>query len=299
MDFFIIFRRSRVASCHTLRVKMKPSLWKDLIFDYCESPALLSLCATCKDLREQLNNAPEHVWRPLTMEDARMRHDERLLGWRGVEKAIARERKTRANCDAGSFTRGPVLAVLDARQVQHVLYVGGRIAVFSNTTVQLLDVKTGAQLALFEVERANCAVHMDAVLDRWVVFAAQDGRVLLLECAAELPTLVEMAPVDAARDDVEFSVAGSSVSFRAYPDTVVTIVRVWSNTEGTTLMQEVARLQLNNQDENFFLHERGCSFLLHSYMEGTLQLVDLATRQPKRDFTPRACLLDGVAALID
>ncbi len=48
------------------------------------------------------------------MELPRLRYDERLAGWLGVVWAMKREAVTRANCDAGRFTRGPVLDVRDA-----------------------------------------------------------------------------------------------------------------------------------------------------------------------------------------
>ncbi len=54
-----------------------------------------------------------------------MRYGERLAGWAGLERAM--KRVTRPDCDAGRCTRGPVLDVDDAR---HVMFVGGRIAVF-------------------------------------------------------------------------------------------------------------------------------------------------------------------------
>ena len=64
------------------------------------------------------------------MELPRMRYNERLAGWAGVERAMKREEVTRANCDAGRCTHGPVL---DVNGVCNVMCVGGRIAVFAGT----------------------------------------------------------------------------------------------------------------------------------------------------------------------
>ncbi len=56
-----------------------------------------------------------------------LRFDERIEGWRGVVQGMQREVVTRANCNAGHFTRGLVLDLPNARQL---LLVGGRVAVF-------------------------------------------------------------------------------------------------------------------------------------------------------------------------
>ncbi len=98
-------------------------LWTELIFPHCAS-ALLALRAVCRAWLAQLNNS--RLWLPFTVELPRMRYDERVECWPGVVRAIARERNTRANCDAGRFTHGPMLDLPDARQV---MLVSGRVAV--------------------------------------------------------------------------------------------------------------------------------------------------------------------------
>ena len=79
-------------------------LWHDLVFVRCDASALLSLRAVCRTFRAQLRDS--RLWLPLTMVVSRMRYDERLAGWAGVERAMKREDVTRANCDAGRYTRG-------------------------------------------------------------------------------------------------------------------------------------------------------------------------------------------------
>ncbi len=261
-------------------------LWAELVFPWCEPAALLALRAACRAFRAQLNVS--RLWLPLTTEDPRMRYDERLLGWRGVECAMTRERNTRANCDAGHFTRGPVLDAMDVRQV---LLVGGRIAVFCYRAVQLFVADTGAQLCSFDIVRYN--LHTHAVLDRWIAFAGRDGQLLLLDCVAV--RLVDVTPANDERRMVAFTVAGPCVSFRVYRHTDVTVVHVSGRSEGATVVRQVACVQLSHVGDEFALCEDGCSYVLYEFEPLTLQLVDLATGQCKRAFTPRACPIAPVS----
>ncbi len=74
-------------------------LWGELIFPRCgELRALLALRAVCRAFRAQLNKS--RLWLPLTMELPQLRFDERVDGWRGVERAMRRKANTRTNCDA-------------------------------------------------------------------------------------------------------------------------------------------------------------------------------------------------------
>ncbi len=259
-------------------------LWAHLIFPHCEPADLLALRAVCRAWLAQLNNS--RLWLPITMELPRMRYDERVDGWPGVVRAIARERNTHANCNAGRFTHGPVLDVTDVRTM---LYVSGCIAVFCDDVVLLFDADAGTRLATFDVERASCVAYDSAVLDRWIPFAVMDGCALLLDCVAE--QLVEMVPADETRGDMAFSVAGPCVSYREYGDTVVTIVHVSGRPNGATVVQQVgACVHLDDYRNAVFLCERGCSYLLHGYAVTTLQLMDVATGQRKRVFTLGVCV---------
>ncbi len=261
-------------------------LWNHLIFPWCGWRALLVLRAVCTAFRAQLDKS--QAWLQFTMVMPRMRYDERLLGWRGVEYAIQREHNTRANCDAGRFARGPVLHVPGSVEVR---VAGGRIAVFFGESLQLFDAVTGAQLALFDIDSREG--HKHALLDRWVAIAARDGRVLLLDCV--VPRLVEIAsadvtgggPLDAPEDPVRFSVSGPCVSFHWGYTMHVTVMRV---EPGAVAVQKVARVTLSDGDDEFALCEGGGSYLLRDKNHTTLQLIDLASGQPKRVFTPRASL---------
>ncbi len=194
----------------------------------------------------------------------------------------------------GRFMRWPVL---DLPYTRDLLLVCGRFAAFCDDTVQLFDLDTGARLASFDVNRAfSSNIHTEAVLDRWIPFASEDGRALLLDCVAA--RLVEMAPAnDAARDGIHFSAAGSCLSYQAYNNTTVTVVRVSGDPDGTTVVREAARVQLGNDEDDFFLCERGCSYLLHGYTNQTLQLADVATGQLKRVFS--SCVYPLDTLLID
>ncbi len=257
-------------------------LWAELIFPWCEPVALLRLRAVCRAFLGQLNLS--RLWLPVTMELPRMRYDERLAGWAGVERAMTREEVTRANCDAGRCTRGPVLEGHDG-DAYRVMYVGGRIAVFCHRAVHLFDVDTGARVASLDVGGSD--FHNAAAVDRWIPYAANDNRVLLLDCVAA--RLVEMAPADTSDGYSRFTVAGPCVSYRMSQGTDVTVFHISGGPDGATIVRETARVRLASTADRFALCERGHSYLLHDGHIGTLQLFDIATGQLKRTFTRRAC----------
>ncbi len=259
-------------------------LWHDIVFVHCDVSALLSLRAVCRAFRALLRDS--RLWLPLTMEVSRMRYSERVLGWAGVERAMKREEVTRANCDAGRYTRGPVLDVRGGG-VRDVICVGGRVAVFCDVTVQLCDADTGARVVSIDVY-ADFDERSRVVMDRWIPFPACDGRVLLLDCVAA--RLAEVAPAYPERWYAMFNVAGSCVSYRTQQSMNVTVVHVSGGPDGVTIVREVACVQLASDDDHFALCERGRSYLLCG--NDTLQLFDVATGQLKRTFTPRACSVD-------
>ncbi len=108
-------------------------LWVELIFPQCEPVVLLALRAVCPAFLAQLNAAPARLWHRLTMVVSRMRYDEQLAGWASVERAMKREEVTRANCDAGRYTRAPVLGVR-TRQLLTQSHSGPRSSVSATTT---------------------------------------------------------------------------------------------------------------------------------------------------------------------
>ncbi len=258
-------------------------LWVELIYPHCGSApaALLALRAVCRVWRAQLNNS--RLWLPFTMELPRMRYDERVVGWTGIVRAMKREVVTRANCNAGHFTRGLVLNFLS--DVPFVRLAGGRVAAFSCAAVQLFDVDTGARLASFDVKRID--VHKRAVLDRWIPFITADHRAMLLDCVAA--RLVEMAPADTAHGYNNFRVCGPCVSFHMDHRTVV--VHVSGGPDGATVVRPVARV---TQTEGFALWEGGRLYtrldMLSDMQPKILRLADVATGQTIHAFTPRACV---------
>ncbi len=216
---------------------------------------------------------------------SRLRYDERLAGWAGVERAMKREEVTRANCDAGRYTSGPVMDVRGGG-VRDVMYASGRIALFCDNIVHLFDADTGARVSSFAVDGAVSRV-ADAVADRWVPFSARDGRMLLLDCVAA--QLVEMAPADPERWFVMFTVSGLCVSYRTPLSKDVTIVHISGGPDGATVVREVTRVELMTSGGAFKLCERGHSYLLHDDHNHTLQLFVVATGQLERTFSTRAC----------
>ncbi len=257
-------------------------LWHDLVFVRCDTSALLALRAVCRAFRAQLRDS--RLWLLLTMAVSRMRYDERLAGWAGVDRAMKREDVTRANCDAGRYTRGPVLDVHD-RDARCLMFLGGRIAVFCRDVVQLFDVDTGSLVAAIDVRSG--VFHYVAVVDRWILHAAEDGRAVLLDCVAA--RLVELTPADPSRGYDWLTVAGPCVSYRMSQGTDVTVVHISGGPDGATIMRETARVRLAHAYDEFALCERGHSYLLCGQHTDTLQLFDIAAGQLRRTFTPRAC----------
>ncbi len=257
-------------------------LWTNLIFPHCDMRDLLASRAVCRAWLAQLNAAPARLWTPLTMVVHRMSYAERVLGWRGVTGAMAREKTTRANCDAGPFTRGPTVVLPTGA---FVVIAGGRIAAIFPSTVQLFDANTGALVATFDVDDAR--THKHAVCDRWLPLVAGDRRVQLLDCVAA--RLVDVATVNYAHLAVWFSVAGACVSYRNCNSADdVTVMHISGGPDGATVVREVARVQLSDAHDQFVLCERGRSYLLRDDDAKTLRLFDLAKRQFQREYTPRA-----------
>jgi hypothetical protein len=228
------------------------------------------------------------------MEVSRMRYDERLAGWRGVERAMERERNTRANCDAGRFTRVIVLDMA-MKYGSRFIHAGGRLLVKNFGSVWLIDAGTGALIASFnfnhESRRTILDMHVHAIVDRWIPFVVDRGRrdgVLLLDCVEA--RMVQMAPPGDYDRYTRlgfsrlFSIAGACVSVR--DGSVVTVTRVSGRPNGATIMRKIARFSLARADDEFWLCERGRSSLVLDRQSATLQLLDLATGLCKRVFAP-------------
>ncbi len=264
-------------------------LWLELIFPHCASAPelLLALRAACRDFLAQLNAAPANLWVPLTMLISRMNYAERTMGWQGVAVAMERERRTRANCDAGRFTPGAAIDAPYADIPDKLLLVCGRLVTRdTGNVVRLFDCDTGAPLAAF----ADFDFHATIVADRWVVLhAVSDNSLVLLDCAtAKLTPLAPAPPVGAA---YRLVVAGLCVSFRANNELDTTFVHISGRPDGTTAVRLVPRVTLSSDDCQLVLCRRGRSYVLFDGEQQTLQLCDTETGRPTRTYIPRTALL--------
>ncbi len=274
-------------------------LWADLIFPWCEPVALLALRAVCRAFFAQLNAS--RLWLPFTMELPQLLYDERIEGWRGVLQGMQREVVTRANCNSGRFTRGPVLDVPDAWALMHV---AGRIAAFCPGVIKILDIDTGALVGLLEVSVAYRYVGRPVVLDRYIAFWASGCRGVLLDCVSA--QWMEFASSNPALGHFHLCASGACFSY-ATGDLHLTVVQIECGVNIAARLRVVARLQLAHHHVSLALCEGGQSYLLFDHVKGTLQLVNLITGQIKRAFSPPAgycvagfaCFPESDFALID
>ncbi len=94
------------------------------------------------------------------------------------------------------------------------------------------------------------------------------------------------------------SSAGPCVSYWGRRKTQVPIMCISGGPDSATIVREVARVQLAHDDLAFALCERGRSYLLFRY-DRTLQLMDVATGQPKRTYSPcELSIFYGVLCLL-
>lgn len=252
-------------------------LWHELVFTRCKVATLLALRAVCRAFRAQLDRS--RLWLPHTLAMAQLRHDERLAGWHGIERAIAREAATRGNCDAGRCGLGPVLEFQQPWEAQELLVVAGHIVAFCTTSIKVFAVDSGAGVASFAVAHPSPAAHQALVVaDRWVPFCTRDNRALVLDCLTL--QLVDMASPHRHQRSI-LSVAGMRVAHRlaaaANADVVVVVVQL---AQGSGAVSEVARLPV--AETAFALCEGGLSYLRFDEHNSTLRLLDVATQRAKR-----------------
>lgn len=259
-------------------------LWVDLIFWRCEMADLLSLRAVCRAFLAHLNASPR-LWQPWTMDMWRMSHAERLLGWRGVERAMERERNTRVNCEAGRFTSGPVLNLTHEPKL---MLVGGRIVVFGETCVTIFAAETGAPVTTIATDYRVRNVF--SVQDRWVTFLC-DVRTMLLDCIdGELTILAEGSG---------FRVCGPRVSYSKIGDDCIYIVHVSKSPDGTaTRVEPVARVTLNHYFDELMLCQRGRSYIYLDWPKKELLLCDAATQSLIRTFSFCASVVPSCVAAL-
>ncbi len=210
-----------------------------------------------------------------------MSYEERTLGWRGVGRAMERERVTRSNCDAGRFTRGPVLRdiAVDAR----IYFVSGRIVALAFQRADVFDATTGDRLAYFATDD-----HYSQglpICDRWIPLCSATGKVTLFDCVTMngLKAPVAFNPGPYCR----ISVSGQRASFRNMAKKLVHILHVQiSDNDSGTVARPFAKIAFRHTLDEFELVEHGQSYLSHDFETKTLQLMDIDTQQCKRVFTP-------------
>ncbi len=137
-------------------------------------------------------------------------------------------------------------------------------------------------------EAKNAFAGVRVVTDRWIVFVSSNDCLQLLDCVEA--RLTEMAPPEPNLINIEMSVAGPCVAHRVNDSTTVTVVHISSGLAGTTVVRQAALVHGLTYRKRFSLIERGRSYVLYDYDTKVLQLVDLATQQCKRVFTPRECV---------
>ncbi len=256
-------------------------LWAELIFPWCRGRALLLLRAVCRVFRAQLNNSL--LLLPLVMELPQLRYDERIDGWRGVERGMQREANTRANCATGRFAIG-----LELPRIPHVimmLHVAGRIAVFYRglVKIELYALDTGELVASFDV-RLLSVTHIpnNIVTDRWIAFCDANNRGLLLDC-------LTARMVEFSRYCNSVIVAGSCIAYHICDAQSLTVVRLCGRPDGTTGMREVACMERVLDDHSFALCEHAESYVLLDQQKRTVQLLELASHKVLRVIDMRTC----------
>ncbi len=152
--------------------------------------------------------------------------------------------------------------------------------------MQLFDLGTGAPVASFDVGSMSFRFRDNVILDRWVPFTAEDSRGLLLDCVTA--QLVEFAPPNSVQVELDISIAGAYMLHQIPGVADAIVVRLTDGPGGATALEEVAHIALSGCNSRIAMCERGRSYLLFDRHGGTLHLIDLATRQPKRAFVPRA-----------
>ncbi len=213
-----------------------------------------------------------------------MSYEERTLGWRGVGRAMERERVTRSNCDAGRFTRGPVLRDVPAEAVFHV--VNNRIAAFCIGVVHFLDVTTGEHLTSVSTE--TMPFFGGIICDRWLMFLSLVDTVIILDCVHMSQVTISITFLSHALYG-RVAVSGNCVSIREGHGGWVGVMRVQLDSDGiSTVANAITKVELDHPHDEFDLVERGNSYLLYEFKTKTLRLMDLESRQCKRLFTPHA-----------
>ncbi len=252
---------------------MDPSnrLWNELIFiPWCaQLTTLLALRLCCRSWRTLLSTS--RAWLAALAALDCMRHDERVLGWPGVVHAMEREQRTRANVDAGRYTRMPALSIPTAHWGS---IIAGRLVLGGKSFVNVVGVcVVPVNLSYFCTSSILC--------DRWLPCVLSDDTICLFDCVTTQFTPALMDGIKSRNHTITAS--GQHISIRSRGDPRGDVVRV------LRITTEVACIAMPNLHAQFALCESGCSYLLYGDTQQLeVNLYDLRTQQKKRTLHPPA-----------
>ncbi len=273
------------------------NLWLELIFPHCADslPTLLALRAACTSWRVFLGTLRAHpFWIAHTLLIPWMTYEERALGWQGVESGMAREERTRANCDAGRgvygvkipYPAGVAMGII-AERIVRVSSAEG--------IVQLLEPLTGDIVADLVVP-PFLSFHQDALLDRWLImYSRHYSLVTMVDCVnARVVPPVGIAMVGGILNlmatSLSITSAGPRFSVRQDMATYVDVIQLVNVDKGDLCF--VKTVTLHDGRDRIFLCNRGASYVVYEYRTEGIHLMDIATGLCTRTFaqakTPQA-----------
>ncbi len=223
----------------------------------------------------------------------RLRYDERLDGWQGVLRAMAREATILSNCAAGRLTMGPTLNV---DFFSCALVVAGRVIIFLEHAIRICSVDSGAVLAeLHAPDNFATSETANALLDRWIPYADRTGRGMVLDCLSA--SLAELAPPGVIRPG-SITICGAHLLYQIRDEPTLVLVRATAGAGNTTILHEVAHVRLHHTDVFASLYDNGESCLLYDSVDKSLQMVHIDSGVVTRRFAPRKCGYSGFASAL-
>lgn len=240
---------------------LSPMLWHELVFKFLDTPHLLTARAVCRHFRARLNESRHWDFSLFY----RMRCDERLLYWKGIELGMAREQRIRDNSLSGKY----VECAMDSDEAMY--YIGTRVMVQTRTTSTLYNYHD-RNTALHTLYRGT---HTPVIVaGRWWLYTASDScSMRLFDCL----NLVEVLSIKdyAACNHNCMEVSGHTFAFET--STHVVIMR-FDPVTGT--VRKLGRIVGGNLGFNFKLCDSGRHYLITSHTTPTtttLYLVDCLT----------------------
>lgn len=161
------------------------TLWRYLIFPHCDGPSLLALRLVCRVFLEHLLKVPAQVWLALTWPVDGLTYEERMAGWTGVARAMAREARMVDNVSSGKHTPFMVTFAKSDWSTGAAL-ICNRVLVFNeheSRKMDLYDLQSGARV--WSSVEAVVVYSNVCVLDRWFVFTEEKGT-FVLDCASDV-----------------------------------------------------------------------------------------------------------------